>query len=103
MSKSERIIYSGFYDTPLAFVVSHGKRQFLFLREFDESLDEYQDKYRVFLLPNIPEDQIKMHWGDIEKQATAFLGIVSVKEVRFDRSLREEIDTDVLRRFLSAR
>ena len=99
MSKQARIVYSGFWDVPLAFVVWHEGKQFLFLREFDEIIDDYPDEYRVFLLPDIPEHEIKRHWATIENLATKYLGVVPIKDVNFDQSMREKIDTDVLQRF----
>jgi hypothetical protein len=99
MSNNEKIIYSGFYDAPLAFVVSHGGKQFLFWREFVEAIDEYPNEYGVYLLPDIPEEEIKNLWSDLNNKAMAFLGEVPVKRVIFDPTKRQEIDTDVLRQF----
>ena len=99
MSKQASIVYSGFWDFPLAFVVRDERKLFLFLREFDETLDDYQDEYRVFLLPDIPEHEVRRHWANIETLAARYLGKVSVREVKFDKSHREKIDTDVLQRF----
>jgi hypothetical protein len=89
-------IYSGFYDVPLAFVVWHGRRQFLFLREFDDALDNYPDTYRVFSLPGLSDEIIKSSWQRIESLATAFLGEVFVREVNFDPSRRKEMETSVI-------
>ena len=51
MTGKAEFIYSGFYDAPLTLVVWHSGQQFLFLRRFDDTLDDYPDKYRVFTLP----------------------------------------------------
>ena len=102
MVNSAKIIYTGFWDVPLAFVVSHAERQFLFLREFDEIIDEYPDNYRVFLLPGIPNREIKKLWPDIEQHAIKFLGEVPVKQVNFDKSTRKRIDTSMLQRFVTS-
>jgi hypothetical protein len=102
VGNSAKIIYGGFWDVPLEFVVSHAGKQFLFLREFDEAIDDYPDNYRVFLLPGIPNCEIKQLWSDIERQAIEFLGEVPVKEVKFDKSTRKRIDTNVLQRFVTS-
>jgi hypothetical protein len=98
VSGKAKIIYSGFYDVPLAFAVWHSGRQFLFLRDFDDVIEDYPDTYRVFSLPGLPDAVIKDSWQRIEGLATGFLGEVPVREVKFDESMRKEIDTDVLDR-----
>ena len=90
------IIYSGFYDVPLAFAVWHGGRQYLFLREFDEALDDYPDAYRVFSLPGLSDEVIKSLWRSIGGLATEFLGEVPVQEVKFDPTMRKEIEPGVI-------
>ena len=90
------IIYSGFYDVPLAFVVWHGGRQYLFLRLFDDEHDDYPDAYRVFSIPGLPDEVIKSSWLSLESMTTAFLGEVAVRDVKFDPSKRKEIETGVL-------
>src|SRR5919205_1109485 len=80
---------------PLMFQQS-GWRQYLFLREFDDALDDYQDAYRVFSLPGLSDEVIESSWLRIKSLATAFLGEVSVAEVQFDASRRKEIETAVI-------
>lgn len=97
------IIYSGFYDVPLAFVVRHGGRQYLFWREFDDALDAYPDAYRVFSLPGLSDEAIKSSWLRIGSLATAFLGEVPVAEVKFDPTRRKEIESGVLEKVAGMR
>jgi len=101
LSNTGTIIYSGFYDVPLAFVVRHKGSQFLFLREFDDDLDDYPDVYRVFALPNLTDDEVKQSWRDIEHKAVKAFGEVLVKDVEFDPSKRREISTKLLEGFLA--
>lgn len=91
-----KIIYSGFYDTPLAFVVWHGDMQLLFWRVFDDVIDDFPDEYKVFVLPNVPEEIIKSSWQHLDMLATRFLGVVPIRKIEFDPSKREEIDTSVI-------
>jgi hypothetical protein len=96
MSPKTRILYSGFYDAPLAFTTRHKGVCFLFWREFDETLDEYEDVYRVFVLPQITDREIKKSWQSLRSRATSALGQVGLNELRFDATKRREVDTRIL-------
>ena len=96
LSTKAKIIYGGFYDVPLAFVVSHVEKQLFFLREFDHALDDYPDTYQVFTLPNLSEDVVRNSWGQIEDMATDLLGEIPIKEIEFDPMHRVWIDTKVI-------
>ncbi len=91
MSHKAPIIYSGFYDVPLAFVVWNDEKQFLFLRDFDEALDDYPNFYRVFTLPNLSDEEVKKSWVQIETLANQFVGEIPVAEIHFDSTKRKEI------------
>ena len=91
MNHKAPIIYSGFYDVPLAFVVWHDEKQFLFLRDFDETLDDYPNFYRVFILPNLSDEEVKNSWVQIETLANSFVGEIPVTEINFDSTKRKEI------------
>ncbi|HET6976396.1 MAG TPA: hypothetical protein VFI24_08740 [Pyrinomonadaceae bacterium] len=89
-----KILYSGFYDAPLAFVTSHQNVQYLFWRGFfDEQLDDYPNDYRVYVLPNLSEEQINAFWSSLPEKAIAYIGKVSLNQVAFDPTRREFIDT----------
>jgi hypothetical protein len=90
------IIYSGFYDAPLAFAVWHAGRQYLFLREFNDALDDYPDTYQVFSLPGLSDEVLESSWRSIKSLATEFLGEVLIAEVKFDPTRRKEIATGVI-------
>lgn len=96
MSPTVPIIYCGFYDIPLAFVAWHRGKQFLFLRDFDDALDDYPQFYRVFTLPNLSEDAVKKSWVQIETLADQFVGEVPVAEVDFDQTRRMHIGAGIL-------
>ena len=93
-----KINYSGFWDRPLAFVVEYRGKQLLFSREFDETVDEYEDAYRVFVLPNVSDQDLAMpaSWEDLPELSSGYLGKVPVKDVQFDATYRKEIDTNVI-------
>jgi hypothetical protein len=96
MGSQVKIVYSGFWDRPLAFVVRHRGIQLYFRREFDEHADDYQDAYRIFVLPNLSDNEINASWGNLHQKTTRFLGQMPVKEVVFDPSFRESVSTDTL-------
>jgi len=87
-----KIIYSGFYDFPLAFVASYENVQYLFYREWDDELDDYRDEYDVFILPNLSEDEIRKGWAGALEKGKPF-GKIPVKQVVFDSTHRLIVDT----------
>ena len=97
---STRILYSGFYDAPLAFVTTYENRQYLFLRDFDDELDDYPHEYEVFILPNLSEKEIKESWSLLHEKTVAFIGKISVDRVMFDPTKRESINIDTFERLV---
>ena len=96
MSEKLKILYSGFWDFPLAFTVRWEGHLYLFFREFDDDLDECEDHYRVYLMPPWTDEKIKASWLQIETQAVQHLGKVAVSDVLFDPTHRQEIDVAIL-------
>jgi hypothetical protein len=96
MGSQVKIVYNGFWDRPLAFVVRHRGIQLYFRREFDERADGYQDAYKIFVLPNLSDNEINASWGTLYQKATRYLGQMPVKEVVFDPSSRESVSIDTL-------
>ena len=93
-----RIKYRGFWDRPLAFVVEHQGVQLLFWREFNEEADEYEDDYRVFVLPHVAEQDLAMpnSWENLPNLSSGYLGSVPVKDVQFDVTYRKAINTKLI-------
>ena len=91
-----KIIYSGFYDVPLAFTFSYRSSKYLFLREFDDELDDYTATYKVYSLPDLSDAEIEKSWQRIDELATRYLGEVAVNDVIFDSSKRREIDPSIV-------
>jgi hypothetical protein len=96
MADKAPILYSGFYDRPLAFVVSYAGIQYLFWRVFDDLLDDYPNAYKVFVLPELTADEIMRSWQKLPELALRYLGEVRVSQIEFDPSYRKGIDTRVL-------
>lgn len=100
MGAKARILYSGFYDYPLAFVIRNRNQQILFYREFDDALDEYPDRYKVFILPDISDEEISRSWQTLPDLATQYLGDLSIREIEFDSTRTKEVDTNSMDHFL---
>ena len=89
-----KIIYSGFGDFPFAFVVEFDGDVFVFRRQgFDEELDEYPPEYEIIRDNSIDMTSIRKNFsytgtGDV-------VGRVDMRELRFDPSHREEINSKV--------
>ncbi len=103
MSEKLKIRYSGFWDFPLAFTTRWGNRLYLFSREFDDNQDNYEDRYRVFLLPQWIGEETEAPWQQIMTQTTDFLGEVAVKDVSFDPTHRQEIDAAIFQTLAAQR
>jgi len=98
---SIRILYSGFYDAPLAFVTTYENSQYLFWRGFfDEELDDYPNEYEVFILPNLSEKEIKESWPLLPTKTVAFIGKISMNKVMFDPTRRESINISTFERLV---
>lgn len=71
-------------------------KQFVFVCDFDDDLDDYPEDYTVYLLPNIPESTVMADFRSAFSSVITHLGYVPVKLVKFDSTRRREIDTGVL-------
>lgn len=100
MHSRAKINYRDFYDVPRIFIVHHRGMQLLFESSFDDAMDEYSDTYKVFLLPNISNDELHGSWISLPAKAIKCLGEVLIKEVAFDPSLRLEIEVGIIDRLL---
>jgi hypothetical protein len=96
MSHWATIKYREFWDVPRIFLVQHQGKLFLFDCPFDEATEDYPDQYRVYILPELTDDELAGSWDKLSSQATRFLGEVPVNSVLFDPTKRKEIDTKVL-------
>ncbi len=102
-SESVKILYSGFWDYPLAFTARWEENLYLFVRDFDDDKDEYENHYRVYLMPLWNDEKIEDSWLRIETQATQYLGEVAVEDVSFDSTHRSEIGTAIFQTLAAPR
>jgi hypothetical protein len=73
------------------------KHTFLFDCAFDAELDDYPDFYRVYLLPELKEEDLPTDWTTLRSRATRYLGEISVGQVHFDPSKRQSIDVAIFK------
>jgi len=90
------ICYRDFYDVPRIFIAAHRGKRYLFDCPFDDELDDYLERYRVYQLPAISEDEIQGSWERLPERAVNLLGEIPVDAVQFDSTKRDSIDTAVL-------
>jgi hypothetical protein len=96
MAERAPILYRDFYDVPRVFWVCYSGKSYLFDSAFDEEADEYRSTYKVYLMSSTCDLPPGDSWIDLHKQALAYFGEVSVSSVRFDETLRKEIDVSVI-------
>jgi hypothetical protein len=96
MTQWAPIRYMGFWDVPLNFLVPYNGQWFLFDCPFDDDLDDYAENYQVYLMPEIPDQELPKDWTTLPGRAIRRLGKVPVASVKFDPTKRRQIDTAVL-------
>jgi hypothetical protein len=90
------IEYRDFYDFPRIFLVEDGARTLLFDCKFDQERDDYGEAYKVYLMPQLKEDEMAGSWQHLERKAKRFLGEISVSEVQFDPTRRRKVNLEIL-------
>jgi len=96
------IRYVGFWDVPRIFLTRYKGQTFLFDCPFDEQLEDDCDSYRVYLMPELADEDLPKDWTTLHQKATGFLGEIPVSRVRFDPSRRREVELSVLDELLAS-
>jgi hypothetical protein len=96
MSSRARIQYRGYWGFPRIFLTRYEGHTFLFDCAFDETLDDYPDVFRVFLMPDLRDEELPKDWTTLKGKAIRFLGEVPTNSVQFDETRRQSIDTGIL-------
>jgi len=91
MAAKVPFIYREFHDVPRMILLQRGNVRILLESAFDTEADEYSDTYKVFVIPNISEEDPKGSWGALASTATRLLGEIPVNDLEFDTSRRKEI------------
>src|SRR5438045_3674642 len=90
------IRYRDFWDVPRIFLARQGNETYLFDCPFDEQLEDFPDAYKVYLMPEIPDEDLPVDWTPLYDRALRYLGEVPLGHVRFDATRRKFIDPTVL-------
>ncbi len=96
MLGESEIIYRDFWDVPRIFIVRHRGQQYLFDCSFNESVEDFEETYRVYTLPDLLEGELSGSWEGLAGRAESYLGEVLVERVNFDSSRRLSIDTRII-------
>ena len=100
MNQKTSFIYRDFYDVPRMIILRLKGLLILLDSPFDTEADEYSDRYRVFVLPNLPQEELEGSWENLSSKSTKFLGQIPIRNVVFDPTLRKEIDTGLIDQLL---
>lgn len=99
MSTMLPFLYRDFYDVPRVMLVRRGAVTFLLDCPFDETRDEYDAEYTVYLMTALQDSDLRGDWRNLLKKTVRMLGKIPVSQVHFDHTKRKEIDSDVLAQF----
>src|SRR5690242_20366093 len=87
--------YRDFWDFPRIFLVDYNDSLILFDCKLNEETEEYEDKFQIFLMPKLTEQELNGSWNLFSGKAIKFLGEISINAISFDESKREFIEDDV--------
>jgi hypothetical protein len=96
------IRYRDFHDVPRAFVVERTGSLYFFDCAFDDQIDQYPDRYKVYRLDAALSP--KLDFGSWETLATKgrLIGEVLVRRLQFDPTHRAAVDDSIFE-LISAR
>ena len=97
MSPMTNFRYVEFHDVPRTIVLRFQDRWFLLQSAFNDELDEYENEYSIYPLPNSFEPiQGGGSWKFLEELELNCIAKVPVNAVQFDCTRRKKLDTSVL-------
>jgi len=93
--------YIDFYDVPRTIALRHHEKLLLVQSAFDEDLDEFPPVYSVYVMPESVSDSLeKGSWKFLADTPMECIGHISVDQVVFDPTKREQIDVSFLDRLI---
>ena len=95
--------YVDFYDVPRLILLKYRDRLFLLASYFDEEKDDYEDNYSIDILPSLVEQRILESSRKVleeEIEGRLHLGEIHVKDVVFDRTRRQMLDSTFLNKYI---
>ncbi|MBN1800101.1 MAG: hypothetical protein JW891_01260 [Candidatus Lokiarchaeota archaeon] len=94
-------IYKDFWDVPRAIFFTINDRSFFLDCDFDDTIDDYPNDYKLYLMPDLSESDLKGSWAGLNQKSIQNLGTIPVNEVKFDPSLRKCIDIECINHLLN--
>jgi hypothetical protein len=89
--------YVDFYDVPRTILLRFQNKWLLLQSAFDEKLDEYENEYCIYPLPDSFEPvQSGSPWKFLEELELNCIARVPVNSVQFDSTKRKQLETSVL-------
>ncbi len=93
--------YGSFYDVPRAILIHFQARWLLLQSEFDETLDEYESEYSVYLLPaSFEPPENGDTWRFVDQFELTCIAKIPVNELQFDTTKRKTLDEKILWRVM---
>lgn len=92
------IVYSGFHDAPLAFLVRNKEVVYLFWRGyFDDLLDDFPSEYEVFLTDLKTIHSLEIDWDTLWKRGIASgpVAKIHMTDVVFDPARQKYISATI--------
>jgi len=93
--------YAEFYDVPRCILMRYREIRFLIESSFNEQLDNYEENYSVYLVPETAPDSLRENAGNFFNSTTMpCVGHIRVEDVLFDSSKRKLLDASFLDSFI---
>ncbi len=88
--------YRDFWDVPRIFLASKDDYLLLFDCKFDEKKEDYDEKYQVFIMPELTDNEISGSWYQLSEKAIKYLGEIPINKVSFDETHKQFIDSQIV-------
>src|SRR5580658_11090118 len=96
MAEMTPFVYGGFWDVPRYISLRCRDRWIILTSEFDEAIDEYPDKYLVFLVSEPPDNSFPVFSPQFfDTHSMTCLGKIPILRVVFDPTMRKEMDASI--------
>jgi hypothetical protein len=96
MENMTPITYRDFWDVPRIFIARREGDVLLFDCPLDETTEDYPNCYRVYLIPDLQDDELGGSWDKLHLKARRSLGEIPVRSVCFDATKRQGVATALL-------
>lgn len=88
--------YRDFWDFPKIFLVSFNGSLFLFDCKFSNDTEDFENKYQVFIMPELSENEINGSWYGLSDKSVKYLGEVPINQVQFDETRKKFINGEII-------